>query len=491
MARLLGLDIGTTSAKAIVIDERGDVLQSASRAYPLVTPRPGWCEQDPDDWWRATQECLDELASLEPDAIGLTGQMHGSVFLDRGGQVIRPAILWNDQRTTRECEEMLARLGRERILSTTCNPPMTGFQVPKVLWLRSNEPESFHRVHNVLLPKDFIRFRLTGQLATDVTDASGTGVFDVPNRRWSVEMLEALDLPPSFFPPAHESTSQTGATLPTTGLRAGVPVAAGGGDQAAGAVGTGAVVPGLVSVSLGTSGVVFAPLAGSSYDPNGNVHTFCHANGAWHAMSVMLSCGGAVEWFRTVAMPGASLGDFDALAAEAPVGADGLTFLPYLTGERSPHPDPIVRAAFMGLSIAHGSAHLARAVLEGVTFGLLDGLSALRGLGVHAEELRVTGGGARSDLWLRLLASATGKPCLRLALDEGPAFGAAILAGVAIGVWPDVVAATRECVRISGRIEPSGDDLAPAYERYRRGYPAVRQLARDQAATPSDPAAHP
>lgn len=473
----MGLDIGTTSAKAIVVDERGRVLQSATRGYPLSMPQPGWCEQDPEDWWRAARECIEELAPTRPDAIGLTGQMHGSVFLDGEGGVIRPAILWNDQRTAAECDWLLGHLGRERILSTTCNPPMTGFQIGKILWLRAHEPGAFDRVRKVLLPKDFVRLRLTGELATDVTDASGTGVFDVPNRRWSDAMLGALQLPPSFFPVAYESPMRTGVTASTTALPAGLPVAAGAGDQAAGAVGVGAVAPGVISVSLGTSGVVFAPLTEPSYDPKGTVHTFCHASGAWHAMSVMLSCGGALEWFRGAIMPDASLADLDALAREAPAGADGLTFLPYLAGERSPHADPNVRGAFVGLSLAHRRAHLARAVLEGVTFGLADGLNALQTLGVSGQELRVTGGGARSDLWVELLASVTGKPCVRLGLDEGPAFGAAILAGVAIGVWPDVASATSQCVRTSQRIEPSDEDLAPAYARFRRGYPALAGLA--------------
>jgi xylulokinase len=475
MAKLLGIDIGTSGCKVLLIDENGAVLRQASAEYPLSVPQPLWSEQNPEDWWAAVQNCLAEIGEPNPDAIGLTGQMHGSVFLDADDNVVRPAILWNDQRTAAECEEIDAAVGRARVREITGNPPLTGFQLPKILWLRNNELSSFQRVRSVLLPKDYIRLKLTGDRVSEVSDASGTGIFDVPNRRWSEEMFAALELDPGLFPRVVESDKVTGTTTEGHAVAAGIPVVGGGGDQAAGAVGTGTVDAGIISVSLGTSGVVFSSLTAPQVDPDGAVHTFCHANRAWHAMGVMLSCGGALRWARDVLFPGLSYDDIAALAETAPVGADGLTFVPYLTGERSPHNDPTARAAFAGLTLAHGRGHLARAVFEGVTFGLLDSLDVLRRLGAAAGEVRITSGGARSEFWGQMIADVFGVPVIRLANDEGPAFGAAILAGVGTGVWPDVSAACRATVHLAGKVLPSGASYSEAVTRYRSLYSATRE----------------
>jgi len=449
MAKFLGIDVGTSSIKAVLVDEHGSLLRQASREYPLHIPRPMWSEQDPGDWWAGALDVIRELGEESPDAIGLTGQMHGSVFLDAAGEVVRRALLWNDQRTAAECAEMDATIGAERLRASSCKPSAA--------------------VRNVLLPKDYIRFKMTGESATDVSDASGTGLLDVPRRDWSGEMLAALGLDHLRWPRVCESFAQTGVTRGVPGLADGIPVVAGGGDQAASAVGTGAVVEGVVSVSLGTSGVVFVSLPEPKFHSQGAAHTFCHANGGWHAMGVMLSCGGALRWFRdTFGKP-----SYDAIAAEAatvPAGADGLTFLPYLTGERCPHNDPQARAAFLGLTLAHGSAHLSRAVFEGVSFGLADGMALLRGLGARVDEIRVTGGGARSGFWVRMLADVFGAPCRTLEMDEGPALGAAILAGGGVGVWPDVAQACRSVVRTKSEVSPSGTDYAVSYAAFRAAY---------------------
>jgi xylulokinase len=466
MPKLLGLDIGTSATKAVLIDKSGSILASASAEYPIHTPRPGWSEQDPDDWWKAASECITAIGEI-PDAIGLTGQMHGSVFLDKAGKVIRPALLWNDQRTVRECELMEQRIGIERLLEITCNPPMTGFQAPKVLWLREHEPENFERLHSVLLPKDYVRFRLTGERITDVSDASGTGVFDVPNRTWSSELLQALGLDPDLFPLALESYSLSAQT--DSGAR----VIAGAGDQAAAAVGTGAVTPQVVSVSLGTSGVVFTALSEARYLPDGGLNTFCHANGAWHAMGVMLSCGGAVRWFRDVFAADSSFDELASLAQGSAPGARGCTFLPYLAGERCPHNDPGARGSFTGLSLATTREDLARSVFEGVSFGLLDALDLVTRLGTDPDEVRITGGGARSSFWVQMLADIFKKPCKLMKVDEGPAFGAAILAGVGLGVWSDVVEASQTVVEASQTFEPSTTDYEEALRRYRSLYPRM------------------
>lgn len=470
MAKLLGIDIGTSGCKVLLINERGEVLKQASAEYPLSVPQPLWSEQNPEDWWAGVQRCLAEINEPNVDAIGLSGQMHGAVFLDEHDEVIRPAILWNDQRTVEECAEIDATVGADRVRAITGNPPLTGFQLPKLIWLRNHELSRYQRVKSVLLPKDYIRFRLTGVKAAEVSDAAGTGIFDVVNRRWSAEMMAALELDPSLFPPVFES-DEVSARTPE-----GIPVVGGGGDQAAGAVGTGAVEPGITSVSLGTSGVVFTSLTSPAYDAAGRVHTFCHANRAWHAMAVMLSCGGALRWLRDTF--GESYDAITAQAATAPLGSHGVTFLPYLTGERSPHNDPYARGAYAGLTLAADRATIYRATLEGITFGLADGFEALRALGASATQLRLTSGGAKSPFWRQLIADVFQAPCVTLASDEGPAMGAALLAGVGIGVWPDVASACRDVIRITGETPPSGANYSESFDRFRTLYPALREWNR-------------
>ncbi|HZH98148.1 MAG TPA: xylulokinase [Fimbriimonadaceae bacterium] len=474
MARLLGIDVGTTSAKAILIDESGRVLASASAEYPLSTPQPLWSEQDPEHWWIGVQNCLQQLPSGPFDAIGLTGQMHGAVFLDGDGEVIRPAILWNDQRTAAECALVEQALGDE-LLEITLNPMLTGFQAPKILWLRAHEPEAYRRIRSVLLPKDYIRFRLTGELASDVADASGTGLFDVGARKWSERIITALDIDPGWLPrtsECHEVSGRRGD---------GTPIVAGAGDQAAAAVGTGAVGPGVVSVSLGTSGVVFSALPGPERHRSGAVHTFCHANRGWHAMGVMLACGGALRWYRDVVRRGSSYHEIASAASTSIPGARGVTFLPYLSGERCPHNDSLATACFAGITLSTHARDLDRAVFEGITFGLRDSFHLLEQMGATGDEVRVTGGGARSEFWLQLLADSLGTSCVTLEADEGPAFGAALLAGVGVGVWKDVHSAAADCVRLRKRYDPrSSPELEEPYERFRRLYPALRSWNRKE-----------
>ncbi|RIK45560.1 MAG: xylulokinase [Chloroflexi bacterium] len=482
-----GLDIGTSGARAIVADLHGDVVADATAEYPLLTPRPGWTEQHPEEWWQASCHVLRMVARQAPGpirALGLTGQMHGSVFLDAGARVIRPALLWNDQRTAEQCAWITAQVGAERLIALTGNPALTGFQAPKIIWLRDTEPEHFARVQSVLLPKDFVRLRLTGVLATDASDAAGTLLLDARTRDWSAGILAALDLPARWFPQVHEGPDVTGTLLPDVaadlGLPAGIPVVAGGGDNAAAAVGTGVIRPGIVSVSIGTSGVVFAHTDQFAPDPSGRLHAFCHAvPGRYHLMGVTLAAGGALRWLRDVVAPGVA---YDLLVAEAervPPGADGLLFLPYLSGERTPHMDPDARGAFAGLSLAHTRAHLTRAVLEGVAFSLRDALEIMRALGTPLEEIRAVGGGARSPLWRSILATVVGAPLVRTVAEQGPAFGAAFLAAVGAGYFPDVAAAAA-VVRL--RDEITAPDTAAReryieqYARYRRLYPSIRTV---------------
>ena len=474
MTVLVGLDVGTTGLKALALSPSGEVVARVEREYPLAVPRSGWAEQDPEDWRRAAEEALEALAVDEIAGIGLTGQMHGLVALDADERVLRPAILWNDQRTAAECREIEERLGLARLLELTGNRALPGFTAPKLLWLRANEPETYERIAHVLLPKDYVRLALTGERATDVADASGTLLFDVPGRRWSEEALAALDLPAAWLPPALESPSRSAETPE------GVPVAAGAGDQAAGALGVGVTAPGPVSVVLGTSGVVFAALPEAVVDPQGRAHIFCHAvPDTWHAMGVMLSAAGALRWFRDVFAPGEP---YDRLVAEAErwePGVEGLLFQPYLAGERTPHADPLARGAFVGLSHRHDRGALARAVLEGVAYGLRDSLEVLRSLGCRLDVGRASGGGARSALWLEIVASALGLPLERTVVEEGAAYGAALLGGVCGGVFADVHEAVAACVRVGETIEPDPDwerFYSEGYSRYRSLYPALEPL---------------
>jgi len=473
VTQLVGLDVGTTGVKALALSPEGDVLARVEESYELSTPHPGWAEQDPEDWWRAAERALAALGG-EPAAIGLSGQMHGLVVLDDRDRVLRPAILWNDQRTEAECVEIEERVGLARLIQLTGNRALTGFTAPKLLWLRRHEPTTYAQVAHVLLPKDYVRLRLTGEHVIDVADASGTLLFDVARRRWSQEMLEALQLDPAWLPRALESPEVSGETV------AGIPVAAGAGDQAAAALGVGVDRPGPVSVVLGTSGVVFAALPAFAADPQARVHAFCHAvPGGWHAMGVMLSAGGSLRWLRDVLGPRGGYDELTAAAEEWPAGTEGLTFLPYLSGERTPHADPHARAAYAGLTLRHHRGALVRAVLEGVAYGLRDSLELLRELGVDPRDGRVSGGGARSDLWLRILASVLRLPIRRTAADEGSAFGAALLGGVAAGVFRDVHEAVATCVRLLEPVDPDPqwvDAYEHGYRRFQLLYPALRPL---------------
>jgi xylulokinase len=451
---LVGLDVGTSAVKGLAIDEEGRVLATASADYPLSRPQPGWSEQEPEDWWRATEEVLGRLPE---GPVGLSGQMHGLVVLDTEQRVLRPAILWNDQRTAAECAEIEERVGFSRLLELTGNRALTGFTAPKLLWLRRHEPEVYAQIRHVLLPKDYVRLRLTGELAADVADASGTLLFDVRRRVWSEEVCAALEIPLDWLPPVHESTEIAGA-----------------GDQAAAALGVGVAHPGPVSVVLGTSGVVFAALPSYEHDREGRLHAFCHAvPDTWHAMGVMLSAAGSSAWLHGVLA--ADLADLELEAKRWPAGTEGLLFAPYLAGERTPHPDPDARAAFTGVSARHDRGALWRAMLEGVAYGLRDSLELLRELGARPESGRVSGGGARSELWLRILASVLGLPLDTTESEEGSAFGAALLAGVRADVFADADDAVGRCVRPRRRIEPEWD-YDDGYRRFRRLYPTLRPL---------------
>jgi xylulokinase len=472
---IVGVDVGTTGVTAIAIEPDGEVVARSERAYALSTPRPGWSEQSPEDWWQAAEVALEDVsAGRDVAGIGLSGQMHGLVALGAGDKVLRPAILWNDQRTAQECAEIERTIGLERLIELTGNRALPGFTAPKLLWLRKHEPETYAQIERVCLPKDYVRLRLTGSWAIDVADASGTLLLDVGGRRWSEAVVDSLDVPLEWLPPVLESPAVSGET------NDGTPVAAGAGDQAAAAIGVGVDRPGPASVVLGTSGVVFTALPGYRPEPEARVHVFCHAvPGSWHAMGVMLSAAGSLQWLRDAIAPGVP---FQALLTEAAgwePGAEGLLFLPYLQGERTPHADPDARGALVGLQLRHDRGALVRAVLEGVAFGLRDCLELLRGLGVEITSARASGGGARSDEWLRICASVLGLPIARTVTDEGSAFGAALLGGVAGGVFPDVGEAVAATVRTSDVVEPDPawtDAYAPLYERYRALYPALRAV---------------
>jgi xylulokinase len=470
---LVGLDVGTTGVKALAITADGSVRSRAERPYELSMPRPGWAEQDPEDWWRASEAAMADLAVGDVAGIGLSGQMHGLVALDSSDRVLRPAILWNDQRTAAQCAEIEERVGLERLIRLTGNRALTGFTAPKLLWVREHEPDVYAAIRHVLLPKDYVRLRLTGERAIDVADASGTLLFDVAGRRWSDEVLDALELPREWLPPALESPEVTGTT------RTGVRVAAGAGDQAAGALGAGVDRPGPVSVALGTSGVVFAALPEFAADAEARVHAFCHAvPNRWHAMGVMLSAAGSLRWLRD-ALVGETYEELIREAAGWPPGAEGLLFQPYLAGERTPHADPDARGAFVGLSLRHDRGALVRALLEGVAFGLRDSLELLGALGVRPDVGRVSGGGARSDLWLRIVASVLGLPLERTVVEEGAAYGAALLGGVAGGVFSSAEEAVAACVRPRDRVEPDPEwreRYTEHYARFRMLYPALRPL---------------
>jgi xylulokinase len=500
LAHLLGLDIGTSGTKGVIIDENGVVVGRSVAEYPLHIPRPLWAEQDPADWWRGACEAARGaiadagLGSGDIGGVGLSGQMHGSVFLDGSDNVIRPAILWCDQRTAAQCEWIDRQVGHDKVLAETANPVLTGFQAPKIVWLRDEEPGNFAKVKSVLLPKDYVRLLMTGERATDVSDASGTSLLNVPKRDWSQVMLQGADIPREWLPPVFESQEITGRVTESAaaamGLAAGTPVVAGTGDQAGGAVGNGIVKPGVVSSTVGTSGVVFAFSDKPTMDPQGRVHTFCHAvPGKWHVMGVMLSAGGSLRWYRdTLAAPEVEeakrrgVDPYEVItegAATVPVGCDGLVFLPYLSGERTPYADPNARGVFFGLTLSHTRNHMARAVLEGVAFGLRDSFEILKEMGVPISEVRASGGGARSALWRSIQASVTGFAHVTINIDEGPAFGVALLAGVGTGAWSTVEEACAATIRVESRTDPAPADRS-IYEKLYATYRAVyRQLKEE------------
>jgi len=494
MGLLLGLDVGTSGSKAVLIAPDGAVRAEAITEYAMQIPRPGWAEQNPEDWWQATatstRKVLAEAKNTDIEGIGLTGQMHGLVLLDEAGKVLRPCIMWNDQRTAAQCAEIERKVGREKLIELAGKPALTGFTAGKILWVRENEPEVYERARHVLLPKDYVRYRLTGTLAMDVADGSGTLLMDVGRRAWSDELLELLDIPGEWLPTLHEShevvAEVSTEAASATGLLAGIPVVAGAGDQAAQSIGTGVAGEGIISVTVGTSGVVFAATSSYTFDPTGELHAYCHAlPDTWHLMGVTLSAGGSLRWFRdalcqpeTAEAARTGRGVYDIiteLAATAPAGSDGLLFLPYLTGERTPHADPSARGVFFGLSLRHTKAHMARAVLEGVTFSLRECLDLLCASGQSCARVRMSGGGSRSAFWRQMMADVFGTEIVEVNVSQGAAYGAALLAGVGAGVYRDAWEACDLAVHETGSTKPGPDVGAytEAYDRYRALYPAL------------------
>ena len=486
----LGLDVGTSGVKALLVDRSGEVVASATTALTLQTPKPGWAEQDPDAWWGASVTSMRDACANVPSgrvaAIGISGQMHSSVFLDRDGAVIRPALLWCDGRTTAECREIERSVGGEdRLRDLASNPALEGFTLPKVLWLRNHEPAAFERLATVLLAKDYIRYRLTGELATEPSDASATLMYDTAKLRWSEAILRAVGLDSSILPAVGGSSEVLGRltndAAGITGLPVGTPVVGGGADNACGAAGVGVVAPGEAVASWGTSGTLLAPLAEPQVDPGLRAHTFCHvAPGVWYLMGVVLSAGGAFAWYRdqlardVAGTPNANL-VLNEEAATIPRGAEGVTFLPYLQGERTPHRNANARGAFLGLTLAHTRAHLSRAVVEGVAFALRDSLSILQSLGLSPSELLLTGGGAKSPFLRQLQAEVFGVPVTTVNREEGPAYGAALLAAVGAGAFPDLATATRATLDRQTPLSPSAAahrEYDAPYARFREGYRA-------------------
>jgi len=491
MAYFIGIDASTTATKAILINESGEVVCVAATEYPFETPYPLWSEQEADLWWNGTVESIRKVMSesgvnpVDVKGIGLTGQMHGLVLLDGEGKPLRPAILWNDQRTGAECDEIRERIGKQRFIQITGNDALTGFTAPKVLWVQNHEPELYSKARHILLPKDYVRFKLTGEYAMDKADGAGTVLMDLHTRDWSTEVLEALNIDPSWLPPTFEGPQITGVinkfAAEATGLLEGTPVVAGGGDQAAQAVGVGAVEEGIVALTLGTSGVVFASSDSPFIEPDGRLHAFCHAvPGAWHLMGVMLSAAGSLRWYRDTLAAGTSFDDLLAPAAAVPCGSEGLFFMPYLTGERTPYPDPLARGGFVGLTVRHTQAHLTRAVLEGVAYGLRDSFELMKSIGLsEIRQVRVSGGGAKSPLWRQIMADVMASELVTVNTTEGAAYGAALLAGVGAGVWQDVKSACQQTVKITGSTMPDAQGVAtsePYYQQFRKLYPALKEV---------------
>ncbi len=496
MSVYLGIDIGTSGTKTLAMQEDGKILASATEIYPLYSPKPGWSEQAPEDWWTATKKTIQTVlakGSIKPESvkgIGLSGQMHGSVFLDKKQEVIRPALLWNDQRTTEECQEIEERAGgRKRLIKMVANPALTGFTAPKILWLRNKEPKHFAKVTQVLLPKDYIRFRLSGVYATEVSDASGTLLMDVAKRQWNNKLLEKLELDAGLLPPVFESQEISSALssdiAKELGLPAGVPIVGGAADNAAAALGSGIVKKGAVFASMGTSGVVFAHSDEMAFDEGGRVHTFCHAvKGKWCVLGCILSAGGAFQWYRdhfgqAEAADAKKQGTdvFSILtqqASDVPIGSEGLFFLPYLTGERTPHADPYARAAWIGLSLRHGKAHLVRAVMEGATYAMRDALEIVKGMNIPVKEIRLTGGGGKSPLWKQMQADIYGQSVSTLSAEEGPAFGVALLAATGTGAYKSIEEASKATTHVT-ETTPTDKAAKKEYDRY---YPLYGDLYR-------------
>ena len=494
---VLGIDIGTGGTRAVIMNDAGGVVASATEDHePFASPKIGWAEQRPEDWWRATgiavRKALAEanLRGEQISCVGFSGQMHGAVMLDDAGEVVRPALIWCDVRTEKQCQELNERIGSARLIQLTCNPALANFTLTKLLWVRENEPENWRRVCSVMLPKDYVRFRMTGERATDMADASGTLMLDVAHRRWSSEVLQAVEIDHSMLPALHESPEVCGKIsalgAAATGLAAGTPVVAGAGDQAAGAVGMGIVRPGSVSATIGTSGVVFAATDSPALDAQGRLHTFCHAvPGRWHVMGVTQAAGLSLRWFRDRFFCGpakSGTDPYDQLTAEAASvapGADGLLWAPYLMGERTPYLDSKARAALVGLTASHTRAHVVRAILEGVAFSLQDTFSIFREMNVPVNSIRLGGGGARSDLWRQIQADVYGHEVERVEAEEGAAYGAAILAGVGARIWSSVDDACDAVVRVRDRVSPTPANVATmarSYASYRRIYPALKSI---------------
>ncbi|QMV19787.1 xylulokinase [Granulicella sp. 5B5] len=488
----LGVDVGTGGTRAAIVDRDGRVLFSQSTEHvPISSPHIGWAEQAPEDWWRAAQASIRAVvksaaaAGHVVESVGLTGQMHGCVMLDADGQVLRPALIWCDQRTQPQCDWLTATIGYERLIELTCNPALPNFTLTKLLWVREHQPEIFARIAHVLCPKDYVRYRLTGEYAIDMQEASGTLLLDVTHRRWSQEVAAAAGIPMSWLPSLFEGPELCGRitqlTAGITGLAAGTPVVAGAGDQGAGAVGMGILQPGSVSATIGTSGVVFAATSTPTKDTKGRLHTFCHAApGIWHVMGVTNGAGLSFRYFRDTFAPHLSYDQLTALAAAIPPASDGLFWTPYLFGERTPHLDPNARAAFVGVTASHTLGHFVRAVLEGVAFSLKDTFTLFEELHIPVESIRLGGGGARSPLWRQIQADVYGHSVERLEAEEGGAFGAALLAGTGIGAWPSVQAACAATIRPVEVIEPvAAETMQHAYPHYRQIYPALREVTAD------------
>lgn len=494
---VLGIDVGTGGTRAVVMDEAGRILASATEEHqPFDSPKIGWAEQHPEDWWRAAAIAVRKVLAegqLRGDQIlcvGFSGQMHGAVMLDAAEEVVRPALIWCDVRTEEQCQELNQRIGSARLIQLTCNRALPNFTLTKLLWVQENEPENWQRVRFVMLPKDYVRLRMTGERATDMADASGTLMLDVAHRRWSREVLQAVEIDSSMLPALHESQEVCGKTsaagAAATGLAEGTPVVAGAGDQAAGATGMGIVRPGSVSATIGTSGVVFAATDCPALDPQGRLHTFCHSvPGRWHLMGVTQAAGLSLRWFRDHflgSQTNYAADAYDQLTAEAvnvPPGSDGLLWAPYLMGERTPHLDPNARAAFVGLTASHTRGHLVRAILEGVAFSLQDTFTIFHEMKVPVKSIRLGGGGARSQLWRQIQSEVYGQEVERVEAEEGAAYGAAILAGVGVQIWSSVDAACDAVVKVRERIRPnpaSAAALAANYVRYRRVYPALKVI---------------